>query len=95
MTLEQSTGGRNQWGKIVAQAWDDERFRKRLLADPAAVLKEHGVVVPQGIRVKVLEDTDQLVHLTLPLKPSSQELSDADLRQVVGGILSNDMPLPP
>jgi hypothetical protein len=30
------------WGQIVARAWQDEAFKRRLLADPAAVLREQG-----------------------------------------------------
>ena len=30
-----------QWSQIVAKAWADANFKQRLLADPAAVLKEN------------------------------------------------------
>jgi len=75
-----------KWGQIVAKAWDDAAFKKRVLADPAAVLKEHGLELPEGIQIKVLEDSDKVVHLTIPLEPRSEELSEADLKQVAGGI---------
>ena len=45
-----------EWGKIVAQAWSDGGFKKRLLSDPAAVLKEKGVEVHDEIALKVVED---------------------------------------
>lgn len=92
MTPERPEGGGNTWGKIVARAWADGAFRQRLVADPAAVLKEHGLSVPEGVRFKVLEDTDQLIHLTLPVKPCSDELSDSELTQVVGGLSSFYLP---
>ncbi len=34
---------RKDYAKIIAQAWVDEEFKARLLADPATVLKEHGI----------------------------------------------------
>jgi hypothetical protein len=73
-----------QWSQIVAKAWTDAAFKKRLLADPAAALKESGVEVPRGLQVKVVENTDQVRHLVLPTKPSG-EISEADLEKVAGG----------
>jgi Nitrile hydratase, alpha chain len=84
MKPEQQT---DVWGRIVAQAWQDDAFKERLLADPAAVLQEHDVRVPAGSKVKVIEDTAQVHHLTLPRKPdAAEELSDEDLAQVAGGL---------
>jgi Nitrile hydratase, alpha chain len=74
-----------QWAQIVAKAWSDDKFKQRLLADPVAVLKEHGLNSPPGLQVKVVENTDQVLYLTLPAKPSG-ELSEADLEQVAGGV---------
>jgi len=80
---------RDDWGKkwasIVAQAWADEKFKKRLLSDPAGVLKEKGLSVGPGVGVKVVEDTDEVAHLTLPQKPDSDELAGELERIAAGG----------
>lgn len=76
----------HQWGQIVAKAWQDEKFKKRLLAEPAAVLQQYGMEMPAGVQVRVQEDTHEILHLTIPPKPSSQELSDAELDGVAGGL---------
>jgi hypothetical protein len=68
----------------VAMKWADPAFRQRLLADPAAVLKENGVPVPPGVQVQVVENTDKLVHLILPRPPSPKDLSEEDLRPPSG-----------
>lgn len=75
----------NHWGQIVAKAWQDESFKKRLLANPAAVLKDQGLETPAGVQLRVLENTDRLVHLTIPARPNAAELSDAALDAVAGG----------
>ena len=73
-------------GKIIARAWRDPAFKAKLLADPHATLKEAGVTVPEGVTVKVVENTDTHHHLVLPPKPTG-ELSDEDLDKVAGGTL--------
>jgi hypothetical protein len=77
--------------RLVARAWDDEAFKQRLIATPAAVLKEHGVEIPAGVDVKVLEDRTEpefganTVVLPLPPKPSAAELSEDELDAVAAG----------
>lgn len=84
MSVEQQL---NQWSEIVAQAWKDEKFKKRLIAEPASVLRERGLDVPTGVQLRVVENTDRLVHLTIPAKSRNGELSDAELEGVAGGFI--------
>ena len=78
----------NQWGQIVAKAWQDDAFKKRLLVNPSAVLKEQGLEVSAGVQVRVVENTDQVIHLTLPAKRRDGELSEDELENVAGGNLN-------
>jgi len=73
-----------RYGQLVARAWGDEAFKARLLADPAAVLAEHGLSVPPGVEVRAVENTDRVLYLALPPQPS-EELSDEQLDAVAGG----------
>lgn len=57
------------WRSIVARAWSDEDFKKRLIDDPNAVLTEAGLPVPRGVNFVVVENEAQRVHLVLPVKP--------------------------
>ena len=72
-----------QWSLIVAKAWADEDFKSRLLSNPKAVMREHGLEMALDVQVKVLEDTDQVIHFTLPANPSG-ELSEEELSPVAG-----------
>jgi len=74
------------WGQIVAKAWADDSFKKRLMSNPTAVLKEYGLEVDSGIQVKVIEDTETMRHITLPPKPPEGELSEEQLSMAAGGI---------
>ncbi len=71
-------------GQLIAKAWADEDFKKQLIANPKEVGKEYGLGAPEGVEVKVLENTDKVFHFVLPPKPSD-ELSDDDLDDVSGG----------
>ncbi len=77
-----------QWSQIVVRAWRDESFKKRLMSQPLDVLKEMGVHPPQGMEVKVVENSDKVVHLPLYAKPSKADISEEDLRQVAGAAKS-------
>jgi hypothetical protein len=80
------------WSQVVAKAWCNEAFMKRLLSDPRSVLAEHSLEVPEDTEVKVLEgtevkvmaDTDAVRHFILPVSPPD-ELTDEDL---VGGAVA-------
>jgi hypothetical protein len=80
------------WSQMVAKALSDQAFKARLLADPAAVLKEHGIAIPEGMTIKVLEDSAIMAHLILPEPPA--ELSEAELDQLAAGTLPIPLPLP-
>ncbi len=91
--LKQSANWDFQWGQIVGRAWADDDFKQRLLADPTGALQEYDLPAPAGLRVEVLEepdwvpnDTDGVMHLVLPGKPSAAELSEEDLCSVGGAV---------
>jgi len=69
----------------VADAWADEALKERLLSDPAAVLKERGITTPPNVQIKTIEDTADVMHLVLPMKPAAAELSEEELSTVAGG----------
>jgi hypothetical protein len=73
------------WSELVGKAWADPAFKKRLLSDPAAALKEQGVAVPRGVQIHVHENTEKALNLTLPAKPSSEELAEEELLSVAAG----------
>jgi len=79
------------WSQIVARAWCDEGFTKRLLSDPRAVLAEHDLEVPPGTEVEVVlgtevkvDDTNAVRRFVLPAGPPD-ELTEEDL---VGGAVA-------
>ena len=75
-----------KWSRLVAQAWADEKLKQRLIANPAAVLREHGIEVPGG-EVRVVENTEKVSYMVLPAKPAGDvtELTSGQLSAVAGG----------
>ena len=79
------------FGKLVAKAWADEEFKAKLLSEPMMVLQENEITIPDGVEVKVIENTDTTIHLILPAASVEEELSDDDLDSVSGGHPIDDM----
>jgi sRNA-binding carbon storage regulator CsrA len=74
---------RKEYAKIIAQAWVDEEFKKRLLDDPATVLKENGIEIPEGMTVKIVELKENEIQIPLPPKPADVNLSVEELGERV------------
>jgi len=60
------------WVKVVAKAWDDERFKKELLENPAKAIREHfNYEVPPQVQLEIVEQRPRQpakFKLTLPDK---------------------------
>jgi hypothetical protein len=67
-----------KWGQVVAKAWADDKFKARLLKDPAGVLKEHGLEAPKGTTLRAVENTAGVHHIILPAKPEGSVWSAQD-----------------
>ena len=81
------TEQKNQLASLFAACWKDEALKARFMADPKAVLAEYGMDVPDGMDVKVVENADNCVHITMPAPPSDHmKLSDDELSNAAGGV---------
>ena len=80
------TEQRNALAQLFAACWKDEALKARFIADPKAVMKEFDLDVPDGIDVKVVENADDCVQITLSARPaSSMDLSEEELSNAAGG----------
>ena len=76
-----------QWSQLVAEARGDEKLKQRLLDDPKGVLQEHGIEVPAGVEVRVVENRDKASSMALEAKLAGEatELKASQLSGVAGG----------
>ena len=90
MTESSGGGGRAEVERtLVQRSMEDEDFRQRLLDDPKEpVEQELGSRLPEGVEVRAVEESAQIIYLVLPsASPLGQggELSDQELDEVAGG----------
>ena len=79
------TEERNRLAELFAACWKDEALKARFMSDPKAVLAEYDMPVPDGMDVKVVENADNCVHITMPAAPGGNDLSDEELSAAAGG----------
>ena len=80
------TEQKNALAQLFAACWKDEALKARFMADPKAVLAEYDMPVPDNLDVKVVENADDCVHITLPSPPAGHmDLSDHELSNAAGG----------
>ena len=80
------TEQKNALAQLFAACWKDEALKARFMADPKAVLAEYDMPVPGNVDVKVVENADDCVHITLPAPPAGDmDLSDDELSNAAGG----------
>jgi len=72
--------------EIKKKAAFDEEFRKKLLSDPKAAVKElTGKEIPENLKIQVIEQ-DPEAQVTLVIPPyKGDELDEGDLEKVAGG----------
>ncbi len=72
--------------KAIARAWTDPAYKAKLLSDPHAALAEAGVEIPEGVTVRIVENTADTSHIVLPVAPANAtELSDEEMEKRAGG----------
>jgi len=73
------------WGQIVAKAWSDDDFKRRVFSEPRIVFADYGLELPEGIEVMVhdegteftqSDDAQFIRHFILPVSPDGELMEE-------------------
>ena len=79
--------------QVLAASATHPDLRASLLADPRAALRHVGIEIREGVEIRVVENTPEVLHLTLPPAAppvESDDLSDEQLEAASGGGLGEE-----
>ena len=48
-------------------------YRSRVVSDPHGVLKDFGVTLPEGTRIRVWDSTSEIRYLVIPMRPAGTD----------------------
>ena len=74
------------WAEIVEKCWEDEAYKKKVLANPAAALREAGYPMPD-VKCQAIEEktSDLKFYFSVPKKPDSKNVQDDTLKKIAAG----------
>jgi nitrile hydratase len=71
MMTKGTTTVQERCAQLVARAWLDPNFRRKLVDEPLAAFRECGLEPPEGKQIKVLEDSETTQHQPIPFKATT------------------------
>ncbi len=66
VVMDNQATGSSFFESVIEPAVRSPEFRTRLLEQPAAVLSELGIVLPEGMVIQFLENTENTIHIVIP-----------------------------
>ena len=66
LTPERVERNQQVYADVVTKYYGDPDFKAKVDADPTRVLKDEGLEIPEGASVKLLFNTEKLLHIVLP-----------------------------
>jgi Nitrile hydratase, alpha chain len=64
----------NPMFRVISRCWQDAVFAAKLRDDPKSALAEYGIDIPENVSVNVSQDTEDTLHIVIPLPPTEDEL---------------------
>lgn len=79
------------YAEVVQKAWEDEAFKKELIANPVEAIEQltgQKLNIPEGKTLVVRDQTaEDTVYINIPAKQEADaELSEEQLESVAGGV---------
>lgn len=64
-TMDQNQG-LSFYESVIAPSLHSPEYKARLIKEPEVVLAELGIVLPEGMVIKFLENTEDTIHIVIP-----------------------------
>jgi len=84
-----------QIARLIGRAWLDEALYRRLLNEPAATLRDNGLILEDFVEVRINQAPDavpvlqgtrgETVIYVLPLPPKPEDLTDEQINDFIEG----------
>jgi len=84
-----------QIARLIGRAWLDEALYRRLLNEPAATLRDNGLILEDFVEVRINQAPDavpvlqgtrgETVIYVLPLPPKPDDLTDEQINDFIEG----------
>lgn len=76
--------------ELIKRCWEDDDFKNELLADSKTVVESlMGDKLPPGFSITVHEESQNQIHIVIPVRPDFRKLSDDDLEKITAGFVSD------
>ena len=72
------------WKDLVARYYGDAAFASEVDKDPTAMIRKHGITIPEGKTICFHKNNDDTINVVLPPNPSS-EMNSEEMGSVFGG----------
>ena len=84
--MSEGSGRAQMERRLIEKSSEDEAFRRRLMEDPkAAVEQELGTRLPEGVEVRVVEESADAIYLVLPSASPNRRRRQALRQRARGG----------
>ena len=84
VTPDDASNGAAAMASFADKYRKEPDLRARMEEDPVAVFAGYGIEMPAGTDIRVVEDTAEVFHFTLPFEPN-YDLTDEQLDWISGG----------
>jgi hypothetical protein len=58
--------------------YKSESYRRRVVREPRAVLKEFGTVIPEGVSIRVHDSNADMRYVVVPIRPAGTQAWSED-----------------
>ena len=83
------------YGELIANCWEDDEFKAKFIANPAAVMQEAGLPVEANVEYKVIEAPRSVNYIILPHEQLAEAVQAIAKLMLTAAESENQILVPP